>query len=73
MSDEAQKRAVEVLAALLAHVLSDRVANRLISEPEYRRVRDDAKEALIKGSFRFASVVLASVVIRQFVAKRWGS
>lgn len=72
MDEDTQKWMITVVAALIAHVLSDRIADRYLDEPEVRGVRDDIKEAFIKGSFRFASTVLASVLVRKAISGRWG-
>ena len=72
MDEDTQKWMITVVAALIAHVLADRVADKYLDEPEVRGVRDDIKEAFIKGSFRFASTVLASVLVRKAISGRWG-
>lgn len=71
MSEEAQKRLITLLAALIAYAVSDRLADRYLDQPEERGVADDIKEAAIKGSFRFASTVAASFIIRQIISRRW--
>ncbi len=72
MDEDTQKWMITVVAAIIAHLLADRIADRYLDEPEERGVRDDVKEAFIKGSFRFASTVLASVIVRKVVSGRWG-
>lgn len=72
VDEDTQKWMITVVAALIAHVLADRIADKYLDEPEVRGVRDDIKEAFIKGSFRFASTVLASVLVRKAISGRWG-
>lgn len=72
MDEDTQKWMITVGAALIAHVLADRIADRYLDEPEVRGVSDDIKEAFIKGSFRFGSTVLASLIVRKVVSGRWG-
>jgi hypothetical protein len=53
-------------------LLANRLADKIIEEPEERGVRDDVKEALLKASFSLASTVIASIIIRRVVGSRWG-
>ena len=73
MNDEMQKRAITMLATGIAYLLASRFAHRFLDEPEERGVSDDVKEALVKASFSLASTVIASIVIRRFLAGRWGA
>ena len=73
MNDETQKRAVTILATGIAYLISSRLADRFLDEPEERGVADDVKEALVKAGFSVASTVIASIIIRRVVASRWGS
>lgn len=72
MDDETQKRMITILSSGIAYVLANRVADRLIQEPEVRGVRDDVKEALLKAGFSLVSTFIASFVIRRVVGGRWG-
>ena len=73
MDESTQKWMITVVAALLAHFVADKIADRYLDEPEQRGVRDDIKEALIKGSFRAGSTVLASIIVRKIFSRSWGS
>lgn len=70
MNEDTQKWIITVVAALLAHFVADKIANRYLDEPEERGVRDDVKEAVIKGSFRAGSTILASIIVRNLFS-RW--
>lgn len=71
MDEDVQKRLITILSGVIAHVIADRIADRYLDVPERRGVRDDLKEAFLKGAFRVASTVLASIIIREVVSKRW--
>lgn len=73
MNEDTQKKIISITSTLIASQLASKLADKLFFEPEVRRVRDDAKEALIKASFSLVSTIIASIIIRQIVAKRWGS
>ena len=73
MSEEVQKRLITILSGVIAYVAADRLADRYLGEPDEPGIRDDVREAFIKGSFRFASTVLASIIVRQVVSRRYGS
>lgn len=73
MSEETQKRLITIMSTALASVAASKLADKFLDEPEERGVRDDAKEALLKAAFSLTSTVLASIIIRNFVSKRWGS
>ena len=73
MSEETQKQIISIASTLIASQLGSKLSDKLFVEPEVRGVRDDAKEALVKASFSLISTIIASIIIRQFVVKRWGS
>ncbi len=72
MDEDTQKWMITVVAALIAHLVADKIADRYLDEPEARGVSDDIKEALIKGAFRAGSTVLASVIVRKLISGHWG-
>lgn len=71
MDESTQKWMITVVAGLISYVVADRIADRYLDEPEVRGIRDDVKEAFIKGSFRFGSTVLASIIVRRAIGSRW--
>lgn len=73
MNEDTQKKIISVTSTLIASQLASKLADRLFVEPEARRVRDDAKEALIKAGFSLLSTIIASIIIRRLIAGRWGS
>lgn len=73
MNDETQKRLITILSSAIAYFLASRLADRFISEPEVRGIRDDVKEAALKATFSLVSTLVASFIIRQVVGSRWGS
>jgi hypothetical protein len=73
VNEEMQKRAITILSSGIAYLLANRLADRIIDEPEERGVQDDIKEALLKAAFSLASTVIASVIIRRVVSSRWGA
>ena len=73
MSEDLQKRMITILSTALASLLASRLADRFLDEPEERGVKDDAKEALLKAGFSLAATIIASVVIRNVVSRRWGN
>ena len=70
MSDQTLKRAIMILATVVAYLLASRLADRLVDQPEVRGVRDDLKEGLLSAASSLALTVLASVVIRRVVSGR---
>ena len=70
MSDQTLKRAIMILATVVAYLLASRLADRLVDQPEVRGVRDDLKEGLLNAASSLALTVLASVVIRRVVSGR---
>ena len=70
MGDETKKRAIMILATIVAYLLASRLANRFVNQPEVRGVRDDLKEGLLSGAFSLLLTVVASVVIRRVMGGR---
>jgi hypothetical protein len=73
VNDETQKRLITILSSGIAYFLASRLADRFISEPEVRGIRDDVKEAALKAAFSLVATIIASFIIRQVVGSRWGS
>jgi hypothetical protein len=71
LDEEMQKRLVTMSSTVLAGFLASRLAERFIEVPERRGVKDDVKEALLKAAFSLVSTIIASVVIRQVISRRW--
>ncbi|MGF1472654.1 MAG: hypothetical protein ACFB50_13070 [Rubrobacteraceae bacterium] len=72
MDEEVQKWLISILSGIIAYAVADRLADRFLNVPEEPGISDDIKEAFIKGSFRFASTALASIVVRRLVSRRQG-
>jgi hypothetical protein len=72
VDEEMQKRLITILSGIIAYLVADRLAERYLDVPDEPGIMDDVKEALIKGGFRLASTVLASVIVRQVVSRRFG-
>ena len=70
MSDQTLKRAIMILATVVAYLLASRLADSLVDQPEVRGVRDDLKEGLLSAASSLILTVLASVVIRRVVGGR---
>jgi hypothetical protein len=70
MDDETQKRAITVLASVVAYLLASRLADRLVEPPEARGIKDDLKEALLSAASSLVLTIIASVVIRQILGNR---
>ncbi len=70
MGDETKKRAIMILATIVAYLLASRLANRFVNQPEVRGARDDLKEGLLSGAFSLLLTVVASVVIRRVMGGR---
>ncbi|HLL98070.1 MAG TPA: hypothetical protein VK276_03275 [Rubrobacteraceae bacterium] len=70
MSDQTLKRAIMILATVVAYLLASRLADSLVDQPEVRGVRDDLKEGLLSAASSLILTVLASVVIRRVVSGR---
>ena len=70
MDDETKKRAIMILATVVAYLLASRLANRFVNQPEVRGVRDDLKEGLLSGASSLLLTVVASVVIRRVMGGR---
>ncbi|CAN5138925.1 hypothetical protein BH24ACT16_BH24ACT16_17260 [soil metagenome] len=73
MNEDTKKKVISITSTLIASQLASKLADKIFVEPEVRGVRDDVKEALIKASFSLASTIIASIIIRQIIGKRWGS
>ncbi|HEX2182008.1 MAG TPA: hypothetical protein VHH10_06955 [Rubrobacteraceae bacterium] len=70
MDDDTLKRAIMILATVVAYVLASRLAERFVDQPEVRGLRDDVKEGLLSAASSLLLTVLASVVIRRVVGGR---
>ena len=70
MDDETKKRAIMILATVVAYLLASRLANRFVNQPEVRGVRDVLKEGLLSGASSLLLTVVASVVIRRVIGGR---
>ncbi len=70
MGDETKKRAIMILATIVAYLLASRLANRFVNQPEVRGVRDDLKEGLLSGASSLLLTVVASLVIRRVMDGR---
>ena len=71
MSEDTQKKIISALASIIAGQLATKLAGRWLDQPEIRGVKDDVKEAALKGAFSLVATVVASVLIRQVVMRRW--
>jgi hypothetical protein len=70
MDDEARKRAITILASILAYLLASRLSERFVEQPEVRGIRDDLKEALLSAASSLILTIVASLVIRRVVGSR---
>jgi hypothetical protein len=70
MSDEAQKRAITILASVFAYLLASRLSDRFVEQPEVRGIRDDLKEALLSAASSLVLTIMASFVIRRIIGSR---
>jgi hypothetical protein len=70
VGDETKKRAIMILATIVAYLLASRLANRFVNQPEVRGVRDDLKEGLLSGASSLLLTVVASIVIRRVMGGR---
>jgi hypothetical protein len=70
VDDDTLKRAIMILATVVAYVLASRLADRFVDQPEVRGVRDDVKEGLLSAASSLLLTVVASVVIRRVVGGR---
>lgn len=70
MNEETQKRIITMTSTALAGLLATKLADKLIKVPEERGVKDDIKEAALKGVFSVLATIVASVVIRQLLGRR---
>ena len=70
MDDETQKRAITILASVVAYLLASRLADRFVEQPEVRSIRDDLKEALLSAASSLILTIIASLVIRRVMGSR---
>jgi hypothetical protein len=70
LNDDRLKRAIMILATVVAYLLASRLADRLVDQPEVRGVRDDLKEGLLSAASSLLLTVVASAVIRRVVGGR---
>ena len=70
VDDGTKKRAIMILATVVAYLLASHLADRFVDQPEVRGVRDDLKEGLLSGASSLLLTVVASVVIRRVVGGR---
>jgi hypothetical protein len=73
LSEDMQKRLTAILSTALAAWAATKLAGSFLDEPEERGVRDDVKEALLQGTFSVAATIMASLIIRNVLSKRWGT
>ena len=59
-----------ILATVVAYLLANRLADRLVDQPEVRGIRDDLKEGLLSGASSLLLTVVASLVIRRVLSGR---
>jgi len=67
MNDDTRKRAVTILASVIAYLLASRLADRFVEQPEVRGIRDDLKEALLSAASSLVPTIIAPFVKRQIV------
>ena len=70
MGDETQKRAITILASVVAYLLASRLADRFVEQPEARGIGDDLKEALLSAASSLLLTIAASLIIRRVVGRR---
>jgi hypothetical protein len=70
MDDETQKRAITILASVVAYLLASRLSDRFVEQPEVRGIRDDLKEALLNAVSSLILTLIASFVIRRIIDGR---
>jgi hypothetical protein len=70
VNDDTLKRAIMILATVVAYLLASRLADRLVDQPEVRGVRDDVKEGLLSAGSSLLLTVIASVLIRRLLGGR---
>ncbi len=69
-NDKTQKRVISLLSTGIAYGLASQLADRLIQEPEVRRLRDDVKEAGLQAGFSVVSTIIACFIIRRALSNR---
>jgi hypothetical protein len=70
VNDDTLKRAIMILATVVAYLLASRLADRLVDQPEVRGVGDDVKEGLLSAGSSLLLTVIASVLIRRLLGGR---
>jgi hypothetical protein len=70
VSDKTQRRLLTVLALAMNFGMNCTFTHLFIDVPEHRGIKDDLKEAALKGAARSVSVVVASIVVREVVKSR---
>ncbi len=71
MSDKTQKQLLTVLGIVLSQVLAQPFTRYIDKQiPERRGVRDDLKEAALKGVAKAGALVIASIIVRRLAASR---
>lgn len=75
MDEKTQQRLETLCVAGIGFLLSRFVTDPLIEDlvPEQRGIKDDVVRALLRAGTTAASVVLASVIVRQVARARGGS
>jgi hypothetical protein len=59
-----------ILATVVAYLLANRLADRLVDQPEVRGIRDDLIEGFLSGASSLLLTVVASLVIRRVLGGR---
>ena len=67
MNDAMQQRLVTILAAAIAYLITQYVVERLVDIPDERGIKDDAIEAVLKGTTTATSTILASILVRRLL------
>jgi hypothetical protein len=70
MNDETQKRAITILASVVAYLLASRLSDRFVEQSEVRGIRDDIKEALLSAASSLVLTIIGSFVIRRVIGSR---
>jgi len=70
VDDDKKKRVTTILATAIAYLLTSRLADRFVDQPEVRGIRDDLKEGFLSAASSLILTIVASVVIRRVVGSR---
>lgn len=71
MEDKSQRRMLTLVSTVVALVISQPITNYVAEQiPERRGIKDDLLEAFLQGVVRSASIVVASLVVRQIAYRR---